>query len=65
VVVISLRSALWIEQGDLQPEGQQHQRDRHWRTRADSLVDVWESVLVPMLEKAPQLELQTMLLHLE
>jgi len=34
-------------------------------TRADPLADVWESVLLPMLEKAPQLEPQTLLLHLE
>ena len=38
---------------------------RSWRTRADPLVEVWDSVLVPMLEKAPQLEPQTLLLHLE
>jgi hypothetical protein len=36
-----------------------------WRTRADPLADVWDSVLVPMLERAPQLEPQTLLLHLE
>ena len=47
------------------PEGQLHQPGRHWRTRADPLADVWDSVLVPMLEKAPQLEPQTLLLHLE
>ena len=29
------------------------------------LLEVWDSVLVPMLEKAPQLEPQTLLLHLE
>jgi hypothetical protein len=51
--------------GELQPEGQQQGRGRHWRNRADPLADVWESVLVPMLEKAPQLEPQTLLLHLE
>jgi hypothetical protein len=49
----------------LQPEGQQQQRGRHWRTRADPLAEVWENVLLPMLEKAPQLEPQTLLLHLE
>jgi hypothetical protein len=64
VVGISVRSAQRIDRGELQPEGQQ-QRGRHWRTRADPLADVWESVLVPMLEKAPQLEPQTLLLHLE
>jgi hypothetical protein len=64
-VGISVRSAQRIDRGELQPEGQQQRRVRHWRTRADPLADVWDSVLVPMLEKAPQLEPQTLLLHLE
>jgi hypothetical protein len=64
-VGISVRSAQRIDRGELQPEGQQQQRARHWRTRADPLAEVWGSVLVPMLEKAPQLEPQTLLLHLE
>ena len=64
-VGISVRSAQRIDRGELQPEGQQQRRRRHWRTRADPLADVWDSVLVPMLEKAPQLEPQTLLLHLE
>jgi hypothetical protein len=63
-VGISVRSAQRIDRGELQPQNQQ-QRGRHWRTRADPLADVWESVLVPMLEKTPQLEPQTLLLHLE
>jgi hypothetical protein len=64
-VGISVRSAQRIDRRELQPEGQQQRRGRHWRTRADPLADVWQSVLVPMLEKAPQLEPQTLLLHLE
>ena len=52
-VGISVRSAQRIDRGELQPEGQQQQRGRHWCTRADPLADVWDSVLVPMLEKAP------------
>jgi hypothetical protein len=64
-VGISVRSAQRIDRGELQVQGQQQQRGRHWRTRADPLADVWDSVLVPMLEKAPQLEPQTLLLHLE
>ena len=63
-VGISVRSAQRIERGELQPQKQQ-QRGRHWRTRPDPLADVWDSVLVPMLERAPQLEPQTLLLHLE
>ena len=64
-VGISVRSAQRIDRGELQPEGQQQQPGRRWRTRADPLADVWDTVLVPMLEKAPQLEPQTLLLHLE
>ena len=63
--VISVRSAQRIDRGVLPPEGLQQQRVRHWRIRADPLAEVWESLLVPMLEKAPQLEPQTLLLHLE
>ena len=64
-VGLSVRSAQRIDRGDLQPQGQQQQRGRHWRTRADPLAGVWDSVLVPMLERTPQLEPQTLLLHLE
>jgi hypothetical protein len=64
-VGISVRSAQRIDRGELQREGQQQQPGRRWRTRADPLAEVWDSVLVPMLEKAPQLEPQTLLLHLE
>ena len=64
-VGISVRSAQRIDRGELQPEGQQQQRGRYWRTRADPLAEVWDSVLVPMLKKAPELEPQTLLLHLE
>ena len=63
-VGISVRSGQRIDRGELPAQGPQ-QRGRHWRTRADPLADVWDSVLVSMLEKAPQLEPQTLLLHLE
>ena len=64
-VGISLRSAQRIDRGDLQARALQQQCPRRWRTRADPLSAVWDSVLVPMLEKTPQLEPQTLLLHLE
>ena len=64
-VGMSVRSAQRIDRGELQPKGQQQRRGRHWRTRADPLAEVWDSVLVPMLNKAPELEPQTLLLHLE
>ncbi|MFZ9545383.1 MAG: hypothetical protein ACO27O_12345, partial [Hylemonella sp.] len=40
---------------------QQQAIGRHWRTRADPLAEVWNSVLLPMLERSPQLEPQTLL----
>jgi hypothetical protein len=64
-VGISLRSAQRIDRGELQSQGPAQPRRRNWRTRADPLAEVWESVLVPMLQRAPQLEPQTLLLHLE
>jgi hypothetical protein len=66
-VGISVRSAQRIDRGELQASAQQQQRQcsRNWRTRPDPLAEVWDSVLVPMLQKAPQLEPQTLLLHLE
>ncbi|MEB3352842.1 MAG: hypothetical protein VKM34_01205 [Cyanobacteriota bacterium] len=60
-----MRSAQRIDRGELQASTQQQQRGRHRCTRADPLPEVWDSVLVPMLEKAPQLELKALLLHLE
>jgi hypothetical protein len=64
-VGISVRSAQRIDRGELQAGAQQQTTGRHWRTRADPLADVWDSVLLPMLERSPQLEPQTLLLHLE
>jgi len=67
-VGISVRSAQRIDgakrKGLPQKPGKPR-GERDWRTRADPLAGVWDSVLVPMLEKAPQLEPQTLLLHLE
>ena len=63
-VGISVLSAQRIDRGDHQSQNQP-QRGRSWRTRADPLADVWQSELLPMLEKTPQLEPQTLLLHLE
>ena len=39
-VGIAVRSAQRIDRGELQPEGQQQRRGRHWRTRADPLAEV-------------------------
>ena len=43
---VSVRSAQRIDRGDHQPDNQPH-CGRSWRTRADPLADVWQSVLVP------------------
>ena len=59
---ISMRTAQRIDQGQHQPE---RGKKRGWRTRLDPLEGVWEEELVPMLEQAPELEPQTLLLHLE
>ncbi len=46
----SIRTGRRIETGD-----RQVRKERHWRTRKDPLKAVWESVLVPLLEKEPSL----------
>jgi transposase InsO family protein len=42
-----------------------NQKIRHWRTRKDSLLDVWESELVPMLRAQPALQPMTLLEYLQ
>ena len=49
---LSERSARRIDHGELTP---QPRLKRHWRTREDPLADVWQRVLVPMLEQNPSL----------
>ena len=56
---ISDRSGRRIEQG--QPQ----QRPHDWRTRPDPLAKVWQSELVPMLERQPQLQATTLFEHLQ
>ncbi len=47
---ISVRSGRRIDKGD-----HHRQKERHWRTRQDPFEPVWESELVPLLEKEPTL----------
>ncbi len=47
---ISVRSGRRIEKGE-----KTRQKKRHWRTRKDPLETVWESELVPLLEREPSL----------
>src|SRR5699024_9793845 len=46
---ISERSARRIDTHELQPSA----RQRTWRTRSDPLIDVWDSVVIPLLKKDP------------
>src|SRR5690554_4989026 len=46
---ISERSARRIDTRQLQPSV----GPRTWRTRSDPLIDVWDSVVIPFLEKNP------------
>lgn len=49
----SVSTARRIEKGEHQP---QVGKPRPWRTRKDPFAEVWESELVPMLEREPQLQ---------
>lgn len=48
---ISVRSAHRLEHDD----GSRKKTQRHWKTRIDPFTAVWESDLVPLLEKEPKL----------
>jgi hypothetical protein len=58
---ISERSGRRIEKG----ERQSVPGERHWRTREDPLDVVWQTELVPLLEKEPQLSGLTLWEYLE
>lgn len=58
---ISERTARRIDRG--QSGGPR--AERHWRTRPDPLADVWEGVVVPLLEARPGLKAVTLLEELE
>jgi len=53
----SERTAQRIDAGKHQEQAQQK---RHWRTRKDPFVEVWDSEVVPMLEKEPKLHPTTL-----
>ena len=59
---ISVRSGRRIEQGEHRPR---RGRPHDWRTRRDPLAEVWDSELVPMLERQPQLQALTLLEYLQ
>jgi len=49
---MSERSGRRIEKADLQPG---NNRKRYWRTRTDPFANIWESEIIPLLDKAPGL----------
>jgi len=49
---ISERSARRIDKQQLQPQSTQ---PRTWRTRKDPLIGVWDAIVVPILEKDPEI----------
>ncbi|KQN53591.1 hypothetical protein ASE99_23990 [Serratia sp. Leaf51] len=53
---ISVRSGRRIEKGQRSPLG-----DRHWHTREDPLAEVWEDIIVPLLQSRPSLAPITLL----
>lgn len=55
---ISERSGRNIEKGKRQAP---QEKARHWRTRKDPLVDVWESELLPLLRSEPTIQPMTLL----
>lgn len=59
---ISDRSGRRIEKGQHQ---QKSQRPHDWRTREDPLAGVWQSELVPMLERQPKLQATTLFEYLD
>jgi transposase InsO family protein len=54
---ISERSARRLERGAVDVSGT---RQRHWRTRRDPFEGVWESEVVPLLERQPALSATTL-----
>jgi hypothetical protein len=56
------RTGRRIDSGTHQPKQGQ---PRDWRTRADPLVEVWNSELEPMLKQQPKLEAMTLFEHLQ
>jgi len=58
----SVRTGRRIEKGEHQP---QRGRPHDWRTRKDPLAEVWDSELVPLLQKQPQLQAMTLFEYLQ
>ena len=59
---LSERSARRVDRGTLSTSPTPR---RHWRTRQDPLIDVWQSEVVPLLEANPELSPITLLEYLD
>lgn len=59
---ISERSGRRIENNEILPA---NKPKRHWRTRQDPFSDIWESEIVPMLIKTPELKPKTLFEYLQ
>ncbi len=59
---ISESSARRIEKGEILPT---QKAKRHWSTRKDPFSDIWESEIVPMLSKDPDLQPKTLFEYLQ
>ena len=59
---ISERSGRRIENNEILPG---NKPKRHWRTRQDPFSDIWESEIVPMLIKTPELKPKTLFEYLQ
>lgn len=65
-VVSAARSGVSIRSGRRIENGQRsHHKERHWRTRSDPLEAVWQSDLVPLLDREPDLTGLTLFEYLE
>lgn len=54
---VSERTGRRIEAGQVKPL---ERKERHWRTRKDPFAEVWDSEVVPLLEKQPALDATTL-----
>ena len=54
---VSQRTGRRIEAGQVQPL---ESEERHWRTRKDPFAEVWDSEVVPLLDKQPRLNATTL-----
>ena len=59
---ISERSGRRIEKNKIVPG---NKPERHWRTRNDPFVNIWESEIIPMLSNSPELQPKTLFEYLQ